>query len=115
MALAQNRIEQHPGEGDEEGREGAFFSAVFANSGVNFSAALYFLLLCSRYEASTRTLFLWPPDHLDMGFIKEMDHLYLLTLAELAAHGVLSVKEHERIFRTSIPDRRFVYQTIEIG
>ncbi len=117
VAFCRSRIESEQRSqaeaGEKEGRDDAFFSAVFANSGVNFSAALYFLLLCSRYEAHTRTLFLWPPDHLDMGFIKEMDHLYLLTLAELAGHGVLSVKEHERIFRTSSIRTRTVFEYLE--
>jgi len=98
---------------DRDGNKESFFNAVFANSGANFYAALYFLLLCSRYETTPQSLFLWPPDHLDLGFIKEMDHLHLLTLAELAGHGVLSVKEHEKIFRTNVLQSRMVFNYFE--
>lgn len=98
-------------EGDEKGDP--FFRAVLANSGNNFHAALYFLLLCSRYEESTQSLFLWPPDHLDKGFVKEMDHLHLLTLAELAGHGMLSLKEHEKIFRTNDLHSKTVLEFLE--
>lgn len=90
--------------------EDDFNRALLANSGRNFHAALYFLLLCSRYEAINQSLFLWPPDRLDMAFLKEMDRLHLLTLAELAGHGVLSVREHALIFRTSAIESRMVFE-----
>lgn len=109
----ESERQRQPEADEREGRDDAFFSAVFANSGPNFYAALYYLLLCSRYEASTQSLLLWPPDHLDMGFIKEMDHLHLLTLAELAGHGVLSVKEHEQIFRTNAFQSSMVFEYLE--
>lgn len=77
-----------------------FYHALYSNCGGNFYAALYFLLLCSRYEADMKSLFLWPPDPLEVTFIKEMNRLYQFTIAELVVHGVLSTEEHARIFRT---------------
>lgn len=97
----------------EQGSEDAFYRAVFANSGSNFYAALYYLLLCCRYEASTRSLWLYPPDHLDMTFVKEMDRLHLLLLAELVGHGVLSTREYERIFRTDGLQSSIVFEYLE--
>jgi len=106
--------QQQKPEANEQGeREDAFYRVVFANSGRNFHAALYFLLLCSRYEENTQSLSLYPPDNLDMAFVKEMDHLHLLTLAELAGHGVLSTREHEQIFRTVGFQSRIVFEYLE--
>jgi hypothetical protein len=35
-----------------------------------------------------------------MSFVKDLDHLLLLALAEIAGHGTLSISEHMQIFRT---------------
>lgn len=105
--------QQKPEADEQDGREDAFYRAVFDNSGSNFHAALYFLLLCSRYEASTQSLSLYPPYRLDMAFVKEMDRLHMLTLAELAGHGVLSITEHEQIFRKDSLQSRIVFEYLE--
>jgi len=83
-----------------QGEIDVFYKALYSNCGGNFHAALYFLLLCSRYEADKKSLSLWPPSPLEVTFIKEMDRLYQFTIAELVVHGVLSPGEHARIFRT---------------
>ncbi|MBN2720415.1 MAG: ATP-binding protein [Proteobacteria bacterium] len=87
---------------EEDNREGeqAFFKGVLANTGRNLFAALYFLLLCSRYDAQTSSMVLWAPEHLDLSFVKGMEKFILLSLAEIAGHGSLTRTEHERIFRT---------------
>lgn len=77
-----------------------FYHALYNNCGGNFHAALYFLLICSRYEADKKSLFLWPASPLEVTLIKEMDRLHQFTMAELVVHGVLSPGEHARIFRT---------------
>jgi hypothetical protein len=94
-------------------KEGGFYRAVSANSGRNLYAALYFLLPCCRYDSGTQSFFLYPPDALDMAFIKEIDRLHLLTLAELAGHGVLTLQEHGRIFRTDPLRSRIVFEYLE--
>jgi len=105
--------EQQPEVEEQDGREDTFYRAVITNSGRNFYATLYFLLLCCRYEAKTQSLLLYPPDHLDMAFVKEMDRLHLLTLVELAGHGVLSIKEHEQIFRKVGLQSKIVFEYLE--
>lgn len=86
--------------GEPENRKEAVYRAVLNNSGRNFHAALFFVLLCSRYDPNSQSLWFYPSKRMIIPSIKEMDHLHQLTLAELAGHGGLSVQEHERIFRT---------------
>ncbi len=99
-------------EGQEE-KERAFYRGILANSGSNFSSALYFLLLCSRYERNTKSLFLSPPNRLDIAFLKDMDRFHLMTLAELAGHGVLSVGEHLEIFRVTEARSKMTLEYLE--
>lgn len=100
-------------EGEQGEMEHAFYRGIFANSGSNFSSALYFLLLCGQYEPSTQSLTLSPPDRLDMAFLKEMDRHHLLTLAELAGHGVLSVSEHQQIFRMAKNQSKMTFEYLK--
>ena len=106
-------FEQGRAGGQQEEKEGAFFRGILTNSGGNFYSALYFLLLCCRYEMKTQTLLFYPPDYLDLAFVKEMDRTHLLTLAELAGHGVLSVAEHQQIFRTTDLQSRIAFEYLE--
>lgn len=94
-------------------KERNFYRAVSVNSGRNVYAALYFLLLCCRYDSATKTCSLYPPEALDMVFVKEIDRLHLLTLAELAGHGVLSLQEHGWIFRTDALRSRIIFEYLE--
>jgi len=94
-------------------KEDGFYRAVSVNSGRNMYAALYFLLLCCRYDSGTQSFSLYPPDALDMAFIKEIDRLHLLTLAELAGHGVLTLQEHGRIFRTDPLRSKIIFEYLE--
>ena len=94
-------------------KEDGFYRAVSVNSGRNMYAALYFLLLCCRYDSGAQSFSLYPPDALDMAFIKEIDRLHLLTLAELAGHGVLTLQEHGRIFRTDPLRSKIVFEYLE--
>lgn len=107
------RQRNEPHDLDQKERQDAFYRALFGNSGGNFHSGLYFLMLCCRYDASTRSLWIFPPNHLDMAFIKEMDRLHLLALAELAGHGVLSVDEHRRIFHTLGIRSRIIFECLE--
>ena len=99
--------------GEQEEKEGALFRGILANSGGNFYSALYFLLLCCRYEMKTQTLIFYPPDHLDLAFVREMDRTHLLALTELAGHGMLSVAEHQQIFRTGKLQSRIIFEYLE--
>ncbi len=87
--------------GQEQSSRDDYHRALLAASGRNFYAALYFMLLGSRYDAATASLYLFPPAPLDLAFVKVLDHLHLLTLAEISGHGTLSIPEHQQIFRTS--------------
>ncbi len=99
--LSEEETVKDPGVGEEPKgeKQQAFFKSIFSNTGRNLYAALYFLLLCCRREADSLSILFWPPERLEVGFIKEMDRLPLLSLAEMAGHGALTVGEHERIFR----------------
>lgn len=77
-----------------------YYRALLTNSGRNFHSALYFMLLGSQYDTATDSLYLRPADPIDMSFVKDLDHLLLLALAEIAGHGTLSISEHMQIFRT---------------
>ncbi|NLC70843.1 MAG: ATP-binding protein [Desulfuromonadaceae bacterium] len=105
--------QRQTGSDEQDEKESAFYRGILANSGSNFFSALYFILLCCRYEMKTQSLLLYPPDHLDLAFVKEMDKMHLLALAELAGHGVLSVAEHQRIFRTDLLQSRIVFEYLE--
>lgn len=94
-------------------KEDGFYRAVSANSGRNVYAALYFLLLCCRYDSGTQSFCLYPPDPLDMAFLKEIDRLHLLSLAELTGHGVLTLQEHGRIFRTDPLRSKIIFEYLE--
>ncbi|MBN1142474.1 MAG: ATP-binding protein, partial [Deltaproteobacteria bacterium] len=48
--------QRHQGANEQEEKENGFFRALLANSGSNFYSALYFFLLCSRYEMKTQSL-----------------------------------------------------------
>lgn len=87
--------------------------ALAAHSGCNVSAALYLLLLCSRYTPATGTLSLWPPPRLDNLVVKDLPLRHKLTLAELAAHGELSLTEHRRIFREEEIRSRSIFERLE--
>jgi hypothetical protein len=100
---------------EEENREGeqAFYRGVLANTGRNLFAALYFLLLCSRYDAEASSMVLWPPGRLDLSFVKGMERFTLLSLAEIAGHGSLTRTEHERIFRTDGVRTGMIFELLE--
>lgn len=85
----------------EQSTNDDYYRALLANSGRNFHAALYFMLLGSHYDAASDSLYLRPPDRLDMTFVKTLDHLHLLSLAEIAGHGTLGIREHQQVFRTA--------------
>jgi len=102
-----------PGEDRNGEKRQAFFKRVFSNTGRNLYAALYFMLLGCRHEADSLSILFWPPERLDVGFLKEMDHLTLLSLAEMAGHGALTVSEHEGIFRTDGVRSRTVFEYLE--
>jgi hypothetical protein len=108
-------IEGKAGRESVEAQEGGedFYQALYSNSGGNVHAALYFLLLCSRYEADTGCFYLWPPHPLDVAFVKEMNRLHQLSLVELVAHGVLSPGEHARIFRTGDLQSKMILAYLE--
>jgi len=110
---AECEQQQQPGAHEQDEKEDVFYRSVFANSGRNVYAALYYLLLCSRYEPNAQSLLLYPPDNLDMAFVTQMDHSQLLTLAELAGHGLLSAKEHNQIFRTAERQSEMIFTYFE--
>ena len=86
-----------------------FYRDLFAASGGNLRAALYFWLLSSQFEDEGKRVVLHPPGQLDTRFIRDLERDHLLSLAEIAGHGILSPREHQRIFRVDVLTSRLTF------
>jgi len=86
-----------------------FYRDLFNASGGNLRAALYFWLLGSQFEDRGKRVVLHPPGQLDTRFIRDLKRDHLLSLAEIAGHGMLSPREHQRIFRVDALTSRLVF------
>jgi ABC-type dipeptide/oligopeptide/nickel transport system ATPase subunit len=78
-----------------------FFSDLFDLSGGNMLSAMFFWIQSLRTEGNGIVQVL-PCPRLDYKMIKELDPIYLFTLAELLSHGNLSAKEHSEIFQMEV-------------
>jgi len=86
-----------------------FYRDLFTASGGNLRAALYFWLLGSQFENNGKRVLLHPPGQLDTRFIRDLKRDHLLSLAETAGHGMLSPREHQRIFRVDALTSRLTF------
>lgn len=86
-----------------------FYRDLFDASGGNLRAALYFWLLGSQFEDDGKRVVLHPPGQLDTRFIRDLERDHLLSLAEIAGHGMLSPQEHQRIFRVDALTSRLAF------
>ncbi len=83
---------------DQPSLEDAFFRDLFATSGGNFDAALYYWLLCLKFDPDQQTLQVGTMSKVDFGYLRKLDPAQLFTLAEALNHGGLSAEEHGAIF-----------------
>ncbi len=103
-AESEDTSEKHQEEIAED-----FYRDLFNASGGNLRAALYFWLLGSRFEDNGKRVVLHPPGQLDTRFIRDLQRDHLLSLAEIAGHGMLSPQEHQRIFRVDALTSRLTF------
>ena len=74
-----------------------YFNNLYSISGGNMESALYYWLRSLSVDEQGK-VHVQPCIKVDSGFIKKLDTLNLLSLAEVLAHGELTPKEHGQIF-----------------
>ena len=110
FAESEREVEsEDAGEKHQEEVAENFYRDLFNASGGNLHAALYFWLLGSQFEDDGRRVVLHPPGQLDTRFIRDLERDHLLSLAEIAGHGMLSPQEHQRIFRVDALTSRLAF------
>ncbi len=83
-------------------REERFFRELFAASGGNLDAALYYWLLCLTYDPEKQRFAACHLGKIDFSFLRSLDRDQLFTLAEVLGHGGLSACEHSKIFHCDL-------------
>lgn len=81
----------------QQALEEFYFSNLFDLTGGNMESALFYWLR-SLQLSENNTISVKPCHKMDNGFIKNLSSINLLSLAEVLAHGGLSVKEYGDIF-----------------
>ena len=84
-----------------------YFSNLYAISGGNMESALYYWLRSLSVDEQGKVE-VQPCVRVDSGFIKKLDTLNLLSLAEVLAHGGLTPKEHGEIFNLDVFRSRLI-------
>ena len=77
---------------------------LFALSGGNMQAALFFWHLYTRLDPASNTIVFNAKPPLDMSPLQGLDRSVLLSLAELVAHGGLAPAELAQIFQIPVAD-----------
>jgi hypothetical protein len=75
-----------------------YFSDLFAATRGNMQAAIYYWLMCLEYDEQQKTLRVSPLGKLDYSPLRSLEGPQLYALAEIVAHGGLSIAEHAAIF-----------------
>ncbi|ABA89950.1 hypothetical protein Pcar_2714 [Syntrophotalea carbinolica DSM 2380] len=96
----EEAISQKPATGKDEqtSRQDRFFADLFAATRGNMQAALYYWLMNLEYDEQQQTLLVSPMGKIDYGPLRSLDRAQLYALAEVIAHGGLSISEHATIF-----------------
>ena len=84
-----------------------YFNNLYAISGGNMESALYYWLRSLQLDEQGQVT-VQPCVKVDSGFIKRLDTINLLSLAEVLAHGSLSPKEHSQIFNLEVFRSRMI-------
>ncbi|MGR6875138.1 AAA family ATPase [Pseudomonas sp. HK3] len=76
--------------------------------------SLFYALNKIAYGIEQKSLLISPPQEIDMTSIKKLSRIELFTLAEISAHGQLSIKEHHLLFRISLSDSKMVLEHLRV-
>jgi len=76
----------------------AFYKNLFAATGGNVAAALYYWLLSLEHDPESGVIRVRPLGSVEVGHIRSLERSYHFTLAEIVWHGGLSCHEHQELF-----------------
>ncbi|MCW9032331.1 MAG: ATP-binding protein [Gammaproteobacteria bacterium] len=80
---------------------GQLFSTLYKLSNGKPDIAFFYLLGSMNFNAEDKLWDIQPVEQLDFNQLKQLVHEELFTLAEISAHGQLSIDDHQSIFRSS--------------
>ena len=75
---------------------------------------LFYCLNNLTYGTKPQSIFIMPPQEVDMTALKRLTQVELFTLAEISTHGQLSIKEHHRIFRISLNESKMILEHLRV-
>jgi hypothetical protein len=75
---------------------------------------LFYCLNNLTYGTKPQSIFIMPPQEVDMAPLKKLTQVELFTLAEISTHGQLSVKEHHTIFRISLNESKMILEHLRV-
>lgn len=75
---------------------------------------LFYCLNNLTYGTKPQSIYIMPPQEVDTAPLKKLPQIELFTLAEISAHGQLSVKEHHKIFRVSLNESKMILEHLRV-
>jgi len=76
--------------------------------------SLFYCLNHLTHGTTPQSIYLMIPQDIDTSALKKLTQNDLFTLAEMAAHGQLSAKEHSRIFRMEVTQSRMLLEHLRV-
>jgi len=99
-------LDEEEVERPQEELSSSFYKNLFAATGGNIAAALYYWLFSLEHDLATGGINVRPLGSVEVGHIRSLDRSYHFTLAEIVWHGGLSCSEHQELFlQTSAASR----------
>ncbi len=92
----------NPAAENEKNRQELFFRELFAASGGNLEAALYYWLLCLDYDPGQKRFAACHLGKIEFSFLRSLERDQLFALAEVLGHGGLTAGEHSEIFHCDL-------------
>lgn len=90
----------------------AYFHTLYSISSGNMQAALFFWMISAHYNETLGFVEIQPCKGADLGLLQPLEDIYLLTLAELFAHGGLTLEEHSEIFQRDLLESRVILDSL---
>lgn len=75
---------------------------------------LFYCLNNLTYGTKPQSILIMPAEEIDMAPLKKLSQKELFTLAEIAAHGQLSPKEHSHVFRMNINESKMLLEHLRV-
>lgn len=76
--------------------------------------SLFYCLNNLSYGITEKSVCIMPAEEIDVTALKSLSQLELFSLAEICAHGHLSVKEHHKIFRISLGESKMILEHLRV-